>query len=34
MEEDVVNALKAAGFEVIEAFNTHSELHSPEQIPW
>jgi len=34
LEEDVVNALKAAGFEVIEAFNTHEHMHTPGEIPW
>lgn len=33
-EADVVNALKAAGFEVIEAFDSNLNLHSPDEIPW
>jgi len=33
-EQDVIDALKAAGFEVIEAFDANGNQHKPGEIPW
>jgi len=34
MDKEIATSLEAAGFEVIEAFDMHSSLHDPHQIPW
>ncbi|KAG5176250.1 sterol methyltransferase [Tribonema minus] len=32
--EDVVAALEAAGFEVLDHYDANREVHSPHQVPW
>lgn len=33
-EQDVVDALKEAGFEIVEAKDMHTGLHNPKELPW
>lgn len=33
-DKEIAAALKQAGFEVIECFDMHTEMHTPNQIPW